>query len=65
MVEQTTDREHVAWDIEITGFAYDDTTTVAGFWYPAGHADILVLPDRPGRTPRVSPSAPGRSAHPP
>lgn len=36
------DRGHVAWDIETTGFAWDDHVTVAGFWYPAGHADLLV-----------------------
>ena len=42
MVQQTTDREHVAWDIETTGFAWDSETTVAELWYPAGHADLLL-----------------------
>lgn len=35
-------REHIAWDIETTGFAWDDRITVSGFWYPDGFADIIV-----------------------
>jgi hypothetical protein len=42
MVKQTADREHVAWDIETTGFAWDSEISVAGSWYPAGHADLLL-----------------------
>lgn len=36
------DRRHVAWDIETTGFAWDDEITVSGFWFPAGHADLIL-----------------------
>jgi len=36
------DRDHVAWDIETTGFAWEDKITVSAFWWPAGHADLLV-----------------------
>ena len=36
------DREYVAWDIETTGFTWDDQITVSGFWLPHGQA-ILVL----------------------
>lgn len=36
------DRDHVAWDIETTGLAAEATVTVAGFWYPDGHATLLV-----------------------
>lgn len=42
MFGTSADRGHVAWDIETTGFAWDDRVTVAGFWYPAGHADLIV-----------------------
>lgn len=35
-------RDHVAWDIETTGFAWDAEITVSGYWWPAGHADPLV-----------------------
>jgi hypothetical protein len=35
-------RPHVAWDIETTGFGWDDTITTAGFWWPAGRADLLL-----------------------
>lgn len=36
------DRDYVAWDIETTGFTWDDRVTVSGFWLPHGEA-ILVL----------------------
>lgn len=35
------DRQHVAWDIETTGFDAADEITVAGFWFPAGHATLV------------------------
>lgn len=37
-----TDRSNVAWDIETTGFGWSAEITVVGFWYPTGHATILV-----------------------
>lgn len=37
-----TDRDNVAWDIETTGFAWDDEITVSGFWFPGGHADLIL-----------------------
>ena len=37
----TTDHRQVAWDIETTGFGYDDYVTAMGFWWPDGHADLL------------------------
>jgi hypothetical protein len=36
-----TDRHHVAWDIETTGFDASDEITVAGFWFPGGHAELV------------------------
>lgn len=36
------DRAHVTWDIETTGFASTDEITVTGFWFPGGHATIIV-----------------------
>lgn len=35
-------RDFVAWDIETTGFSWDDRVTVSGFWLPHGQA-VLVL----------------------
>jgi len=32
----------VAWDIETTGFGWSAEITVAGFWYPGGHATLVV-----------------------
>jgi len=32
----------VAWDIETTGFGATDQVTVSGFWYPAGHAELVL-----------------------
>jgi len=36
------DRGHVAWDIETTGFGWSAEITVVGFWYPGGHATLVV-----------------------
>jgi len=36
------DRSHVAWDIETTGFGWSEEITVSGFWFPDGHATLLV-----------------------
>ena len=36
------DRGHVAWDIETTGFGWSAKITVSGFWYPGGHATLVV-----------------------
>lgn len=37
------DRRHVAWDVETTGFAWDDRLTVAGFWLPDGRAKLVLV----------------------
>jgi len=42
MISRETDRSHVAWDIETTGFSWNDKITVCGFWFPAGHATLLL-----------------------
>lgn len=36
------DRDHVAWDIETTGFGWDEEITVSGLWFPGGHATLVV-----------------------
>lgn len=36
------DRANVAWDIETTGLAWSDEITVSGFWFPKGHATLIV-----------------------
>jgi hypothetical protein len=36
------DRDYVAWDIETTGFTWNDRVTVSRFWLPHGQA-VLVL----------------------
>lgn len=36
------DRAHVAWDIETTGFGWLAEITVSGFWYPGGHATLII-----------------------
>lgn len=36
------DRSHVAWDIETTGFGWSEEITVSGFWFPDGHASLIV-----------------------
>lgn len=36
------DRAHVAWDIETTGFGWADEITTSGFWFPGGHATVIV-----------------------
>jgi hypothetical protein len=36
MIDRDNDRKHVAWDIETTGFAWEDEITVSGFWFPGG-----------------------------
>ena len=42
MIDRKNDREHVAWDIETTGFGVDGSLTVVGFWFPGGHAVLLL-----------------------
>jgi hypothetical protein len=36
------DRNHVAWDIDTTGFGWSAEITASGFWYPGGHATLLL-----------------------
>lgn len=42
MIERQNDRRHVAWDLETTGFGWDDEITVSGFWFPGGHTELIV-----------------------
>lgn len=42
MIDRNNDRSHVAWDIETTGFDWNDEITVLGFWFPAGHATLAM-----------------------
>lgn len=42
MLNWNNDRSQVAWDIETTGFNWNDEITVSGFWFPAGHATLLL-----------------------
>lgn len=42
MIDRNNDRTNVAWDIETTGFGWDDEITVAGFWFPNSHATLLL-----------------------
>jgi hypothetical protein len=42
VIDRQSNRSHVAWDIETTGFNWDDEITVSGFWFPAGHATLLL-----------------------
>lgn len=42
MLDKDNHRSHVAWDIETTGFDWNDEITVSGFWFPAGHATLLL-----------------------
>lgn len=39
---EKSNRDHVAWDIETTGFGWSDEITVSGFWFPGGHATLIV-----------------------
>jgi len=41
-MHEKSDRGHVAWDIETTGFGWSEEITVSGFWFPGGHAVLLV-----------------------
>lgn len=45
MIERQNDRRHVAWDLETTGFGWDDEITVSGFWFPGGVAELIVNTD--------------------
>lgn len=42
MIDRVTGRQHIAWDIETTGFASQDAITAAGFWFPCGYAELIV-----------------------
>jgi len=39
---ERSDRDNVAWDIKTTGFGWSEEITVSGFWFPAGHASLVV-----------------------
>jgi len=39
---ENSERDHVAWDIETTGFGWSEEITVSGFWFPDGHATLIV-----------------------
>jgi hypothetical protein len=39
---ERSDRDHVAWDIETTGFGWSEEITVSGLWFPDGHASLVV-----------------------
>jgi len=39
---EKSDRDHVAWDIETTGFGWSEEITVSGFWFPSGHATLIL-----------------------
>ncbi len=41
-MHEKSDRGHVAWDIETTGFGWSAEITVSGFWYPGCHATLIV-----------------------
>ncbi len=45
MLHRDSDRTHIAWDIETTGFGWDDEITVSGFWFPNAHAELIVNTD--------------------
>jgi len=45
VIDRRNDRKNVAWDIETTGFNWNDEITVSGFWFPAGHATLLLNAD--------------------
>lgn len=42
MIGSSNDRSQVAWDIETTGFDWDDQITVTGFWFPTSHAELIL-----------------------
>lgn len=42
VMKRNSSRKHVAWDIETTGFGWDDKITVTGFWYPTGTAELIL-----------------------
>lgn len=42
MFRTDNDRSHIAWDIDTTGFAWDDEITVSGFWFPRNHATLIL-----------------------
>lgn len=42
MFDRQNDRSHVAFDIETTGFGYKESVTAVGFWYPDGHAALVL-----------------------
>ena len=47
MIDRNNDRSNVAWDIETTGFGWNDEITVAGFWFPDTHATLLLNTNQP------------------
>ena len=42
MIDRDHDRRHVAWDLETTGFGWNDVITVSGIWLPGAHAELVV-----------------------
>ena len=42
IINRDHDRRHVAWDLETTGFGWNDIITVSGFWLPGAHAELVV-----------------------
>lgn len=44
-MHQQRDRSNVTWDIETTGFGWSEEITVAGFWFPDGHATFILNAD--------------------
>lgn len=42
MLDRQQDRRQVAWDLETTGFGWNDKITVSGFWLPTGQAELII-----------------------
>lgn len=42
MIERQSDRSQVAWDLETTGFGWNDEITVSGFWFPGDYTELIL-----------------------
>lgn len=42
MIERSHDRRNIAWDIETTGFSWDDQITTSGFWFPPKSVELII-----------------------
>lgn len=42
MIDRQQDRRNVAWDIETTGFGWDDQITTSIFWFPPKNAELII-----------------------